>query len=167
MSIYLGVNIDHIIDWKAFAEQRGVTDLQELEEAYHEMNNLQVTASRTNSSNLKTDVLEWMAGPSHEEYMSMMQNQRGQARISSFFGEVADNNPFMTMDDIPEDRRQQLIGHLGTIQNPRSGMTMQERMNGPDLLMAFAHARAMARVDMSDIYGVQPMDESMEEEEEQ
>lgn len=148
------VNIDHIVDWKAYAQSRGVTDLQGLEETYHEMDNLQVTASRTNSSNSTSDVLHWMAGDKHEKYMGMMQNPHGQKRLDSFFGNVVDTNPEMTMQDIPEGRRFELMSHLGTIQNPRTSIAQSSPANGLDLLMAFAKARAITGVDMSQVYGM-------------
>jgi len=147
-----GVNIDHIVDWETFARSRGVTDYQGLEEAYHEMDNLQLTAARTNSSNSTTDVMEWMAGESHEGFMGMMGNPRGQQRLEGFFGEVVDTNPNMTMEDVPLARRGQFLNDLGMIQNPRDGMSMDGRVNGPELLMAYARARAMAGVDVSRFY---------------
>lgn len=158
-----GVNIDHIEDWASFAESKEVADLQQLEMTYHEMDNLQVTASRTNSSNSTTDVLEWMAGEKHEKYMADMGNLQGQERLSGFFQEVVDNNPFMTIQDVPETQRAQFLSYLATIQNPRTGMNMSEGMNGVDLIMAYAHARAIARVDLSDVYSQVERDEDYNE----
>ncbi|MDQ3110194.1 MAG: hypothetical protein M3R17_09890 [Bacteroidota bacterium] len=150
-----GVNIDHIVDWSQFAKNQGVVDdLQELEEAYHEMDNLHITAARTNSSNSKTDILEWMVSPSHKKYMDQMENSGGQERIMSFLSEeVVNSNPFFELSDISESKRGKFIEHLGVIQNPREGMNMDQPMDGLKLLMAYSNARSMSGVDMSTIYG--------------
>lgn len=159
----IGVSIDHIVDWKSFAESKGAADYQALEDTYHEMDNLVVTGSRINSSSLQTDPLEWMAGRSHENFMNLTGNQRGQQRLDGFMQELIGVDPDMQITSIPEARRGQFLSHLGTIQNPRQGATMTEPMNAFSLMMAYQGARHIAGVrDHNETTGMQE-EEKMDE----
>lgn len=140
----IGVSIDHIVDWAQFARRHGVVDYQQLEQTYHEMDNLLVSGSRVNSGMVQTDPLEYMAGPAHERMLSRTGNPRGHERLGVLMEDLIRVDPDMTIQSIQEDRRQEFLTHLGIIQNPRDGATMTEPIDPLRLLMAFRDARHIA-----------------------
>ena len=155
----IGVSIDHMVDWEQFAEQHDVNDHQELEESYHEMDNLQVSGSRVNSGMVRTDPIEWMASPAHEEMMNQTLNPQGHIRLQGFIDEYSQVND-MSIQSIEESRRQEFFSHLASIQNPRDGARLDEPINAMRLMMAFSHARHIAGVNPPEPVGMSGEDDA-------
>ncbi|MEU1289752.1 GH-E family nuclease [Kitasatospora sp. NPDC005856] len=47
---YAGIDIGHIVDWKRYLKQKGVTDLEEAKAAYNDLDNLRVECATCNRS---------------------------------------------------------------------------------------------------------------------
>lgn len=71
-----GLSVDHASDWKVWCEGHGAVDLQTLETAYHDMDNLHLVHNNCNSSKQTKDVFDWWRHASSANYLDPTEHKR-------------------------------------------------------------------------------------------
>jgi hypothetical protein len=101
------MSVDHLSDWrKAVA---GATDLQEFEELYHEVRNLEVVHSNCNSSKGQKDLFDWWRSQLPRPYVD---NDQKLANLRWGVGQVYRLWGIDWLYEVPEGKRLRLVTRL-------------------------------------------------------